>query len=330
LPCHAEEKEEGQPSSSNAEDEAASSGSGSDVVKFIELFAGIGGFRVGLQQATPQDGKPFRCVYASEMDRFARLSYEANFGEAPAGGDITMEPASAVPVHHLLTAGFPCQPFSSVGKRKGLDDERGGLFRHIIRLAKHHRPRGLLLENVPGLLTIDGGATLATVVSELEQAGFSVQYKIVNSSLRVPQHRKRLYFVCLRRPAAGGAAALASAEIVQKKEKIPEDNAEEEHGTGPFAWPDIPDEKPRLQDALEEDVPASYTLSAHKWEKVQGQAYYQKHPEARVAKLNGIAQTLQSSYKRGYMLYSQFIPTREGEPPRFLTPRECCRLQVGI
>ena len=121
--------------------------------RYVELFAGIGGFRVAL------DVLGGRCVFASEIDRFARQSYEANHkGERPAG-DITAIAASSVPPHDLLTAGFPCQPFSFSGKRGGFGDPRGTLFVEIVKLARHHRPKALLLENVRGLLGHDGGAT---------------------------------------------------------------------------------------------------------------------------------------------------------------------------
>ena len=160
---------------------------------FIDLFAGIGGFRLALER----HGLP--CVFSSEIDDYARKAYWANFAEYPAG-DITAIDAKDVPAHDVLCAGFPCQSFSLSGFRQGLKDERGELFFEISRIARHHKPSVLLLENVEGLTNIDGGKILERIVGELKAIGYAVHYDVLNASFYgIPQARKRLYFVCLHK-----------------------------------------------------------------------------------------------------------------------------------
>ncbi|EOD27256.1 hypothetical protein EMIHUDRAFT_56843, partial [Emiliania huxleyi CCMP1516] len=159
---------------------------------FIELFAGIGGFRVALAALGG------RCVFASEVDPFARGSYAANHcGERPAG-DITQIDASSVPAHDVLAAGFPCQPFSFSGKRGGLGDPRGALFLEIVRLARAHQPKALLLENVRGLESHDGGRTLAIILRELEGCGYCARHAVIDAVGLLPQQRARVFIVALR------------------------------------------------------------------------------------------------------------------------------------
>ena len=163
------------------------------MITFIDLFAGIGGFRLALER----HGLP--CVFSSEIDDYARKAYWANFAEYPAG-DITAIDAKDVPAHDVLCAGFPCQSFSLSGFRQGFKDKRGELFFEIIRIAKHHQPKVMLLENVVGLVSIDGGDILKLMINELEAIGYEVQCQILNSSLYgIPQTRRRLYFICLHK-----------------------------------------------------------------------------------------------------------------------------------
>lgn len=158
--------------------------------KFIELFAGVGGFRLGFEQAGCSH------VFCSDWDKFSQKTYEANFGEKPKG-DITKIEASEIPQFDILTAGFPCQPFSTLGEREGFDHPtQGTLFYDIIRILKHHKPPALLLENVPGLLSHKEGKTFETVLSSLKDLGYQTQYKIINSAdFGVPQKRKRVFIV---------------------------------------------------------------------------------------------------------------------------------------
>ena len=164
---------------------------------FIELFAGIGGFRCAL------DSLGAKCVFASELSSEAQETYAANFGDKP-HGDINEIDATLIPDHEILTAGFPCQSFSQAGQQKGLSDGNGRLFFEIIRVAKAHRPKALLLENVSNLLTLDGGQHWECIKAHLGDAGYFVHHKIINAVNYVPQNRPRLYIVCLSKALANG------------------------------------------------------------------------------------------------------------------------------
>ena len=157
-------------------------------MKFVDLFAGVGGFRLGLEH------NGHECVYSSEIDKYARAVYEYQW-EQPAG-DITKIKAADVPDHDILCGGFPCQPFSIAGKRKGFQDIRGTLFGEIIRIAKEKRPGILFLENVKGLLSIDNGRCFATILLSLEELGYSVEWEVLNSkNFGVPQNRERVFII---------------------------------------------------------------------------------------------------------------------------------------
>jgi DNA (cytosine-5)-methyltransferase 1 len=159
--------------------------------KFIDLFAGIGGIRIACERNGGE------CLFSSEWDRFSQLTYEANFGEKPSG-DITKTDEKSIPSHDLLSAGFPCQPFSSIGKREGFKHKtQGTLFFDVVRILKHHKTKMILLENVPGLVNHDKGKTLKTILEVLEkELGYEVHYKVLNASdYGVPQSRKRIYIV---------------------------------------------------------------------------------------------------------------------------------------
>lgn len=161
-----------------------------DTLKFIDLFAGIGGMRLGFEDMFTH------CVFSSEWDKFAVKTYEANFGDKPFG-DITKIEASEIPAHDILLGGFPCQPFSSIGKREGFKNEtQGTLFYDIVRILEYHKPAMFLLENVPGILTIDGGRTMQTIMNGLDEIGYDVKYEILDAAdFGLPQRRKRVYFV---------------------------------------------------------------------------------------------------------------------------------------
>ncbi len=160
---------------------------------FIDLFAGIGGFRTALER------KGLKCVFSSEVDKHARAAYKQNFGEEPAG-DITKISEGEIPPHDILCAGFPCQSFSISGKQRGLKDDRGRLFYEVVRIAEHHKPRVLLLENVKNILTVNNGKVIDRIEKKLDKAGYRVFYDPLNASLfGIPQKRERVYFVCLRK-----------------------------------------------------------------------------------------------------------------------------------
>lgn len=300
---------------------------------FAELFAGIGGFRLGLE---PLGGE---CVFASEVDPVARRIYEHNHGDVPAG-DITGIPSDAIGPHDVLTAGFPCQPFSQCGEQPGMLDRRGQLFYEVIRVARFWRPKLLLLENVSNLANTNGGLDYSNILGALADAGYTVRARVLNSAALLAQRRNRLYFVALRSDLCAAARAFAWPELATGA-------AERTGGAPPRACV-----ASILQPAAE--VGASYTLVPHLWAGVCARERDRKTPLARrLVRLEGVAGTLMSSYRRAPQIYSQFVPpaaeaaavvtvaegaqeaAAEGAqapaalppPPRFFTERECCRLQ---
>jgi len=207
-------------------------------LRFIDLFAGIGGFRIGLERANQEDtdreastrqnlrsqrnssidtrrnaqehvplpeGASFRCVWSNDINKYASTIYTNRFGEANhITGDIRAIDESTIPGHDLLCGGFPCQAFSVAGKRRGFKETRGTLFFEICRIAEHHRPRLLLLENVKGLLSHDGGRTFATILEALEELGYWWEYQVLNSKhFGVPQNRERVFIIGHSRNGGG-------------------------------------------------------------------------------------------------------------------------------
>lgn len=165
-------------------------------LKFIDLFAGLGGTRVGFEQACKELGFSSECVFTSEIKPYAVEIYKHNFNNDEVSGDITNVDEQDIPAFDYLLGGFPCQAFSNAGKRHGFEDTRGTLFFDIARIIKHHKPTGFLLENVDGLVTHDKGNTLTTIISTLEDLGYKVSWEILNSkNFGVPQERKRVYIV---------------------------------------------------------------------------------------------------------------------------------------
>lgn len=160
---------------------------------FIDLFAGIGGFRLALQN------NGGICVFSSEWDSAAKQTYSANYAEIPFG-DITKIKPDFIPDFDILTGGFPCQPFSSIGKREGFEHKtQGTLFFFIAKIIKAKQPKAFLLENVPGLVTHNKGKTLSVILETLQELHYNVSLKVLNSAdFGVPQERKRLYFVGFR------------------------------------------------------------------------------------------------------------------------------------
>lgn len=160
---------------------------------FIDLFAGIGGFRVALEK------KGMECVFTSEIDEHAKEIYKRNFGDMP-HGDITEINEKDIPKHDVLCAGFPCQSFSISGKQEGFSDNRGRLFYEVVRIANYHQPYVLLLENVKNILTVDNGMVIKTIERKLDEIGYRIDFSTLNASnYGVPQSRERVYFACVRK-----------------------------------------------------------------------------------------------------------------------------------
>ena len=271
---------------------------------FIDLFAGIGGFRTAL---TPLGGE---CVFSSEWDSHSQKTYRAWFGETPHGDIRTIAP-EAIPDHDVLAAGFPCQPFSiagvskknSLGRQHGFKcDTQGNLFFTLAAIAKAKRPPVLLLENVKNLQSHDRGRTWAVIHETLTDLDYVVFHRVIDAAGWVPQHRERIYIVGFDRRVFGEAP--------------------------PFTFP-APTfgRAPKLADILDPSPDARYTLSDHLWRYLQ--AYAKKHQAKGngfgygLAAPDGVTRTLSARYfKDG----SEILVPQDGRNPRRLTPRECARL----
>jgi len=271
--------------------------------RFIDLFAGIGGFRIALSAIGG------RCVFTSEWDKHSQATYKAWFGHQPHGDISAIEPAD-IPDHDILAAGFPCQPFSlagvskknALGQAHGFKCQRqGNLFFRICDIAAAKRPGILLLENVKNLRRHDGGKTWAVITSELDALGYDVHSQIIDARGWVPQHRERIFLVCFDRKRYGKSVN--------------------------FRFPKPPKKGPVLESILEQDVDSKYVLSQHLWDYLQ--AYAEKHRKAG----NGfgfglvgpadVARTLSARYHKDG---SEILIKRGSGRPRRLTPQECARL----
>lgn len=272
---------------------------------FIDLFAGIGGFRIALQN---MGGK---CIFSSEFDAEAQRTYFANYGEMPFG-DITKIDERRIPTHDILCAGFPCQPFSISGKRLGFEDTRGTLFFDIARIAKEKQPAVLFLENVKNLLSHNKGETIKQMMSILDDIGYDTQIKLLNAArYGVPQHRERVYIIGLRKDMAHEKFVYPSPlDLPIYIENIVDDNqvAVEEatlHRDDIVFWPNDGREKNALRPIRVGTVNKGG----------QGERIYSK---------KGVGITL-SAYGGGAGAKTGLYKI-DGRVRR-LTPRECARLQ---
>jgi DNA (cytosine-5)-methyltransferase 1 len=245
-----------------------------------------------------------KCVFSSEIDKHARETYELNFKEKPQG-DIREIDAQDIPKHDLLVAGFPCQPFSiagvskltSMGREHGfLEETKGTLFFEICRVLKHHQPKVILLENVKGLTWHDEGKTFTKIKETLQQLGYTLSFKVVNSKNFVPQRRERIFIVGFN------------------------------DGTR-FEFPESPNKLPVLNDILDDNVDPKYTINDHLWN------YHQERKRKQKEKGNGFGYKMfnrtQSSgtlSARYYKDGAEILIEQPGFNPRKLTPRECARL----
>lgn len=176
-------------------------------LKFVDLFCGLGGFRIALENLKQNA----ECVFSCDFDLDAQKSYQANFGEKPFG-DITKISENAIPEHDVLFAGFPCQAFSICGEQKGFEDTRGTLFFDIARILQTKRPKAFVLENVKQLVSHNQGKTLKRILETLESLGYQVYYKVLNAlDFGLPQKRERVFIVGFREPK----------HFVWKLQKIP-------------------------------------------------------------------------------------------------------------
>lgn len=273
---------------------------------FIDLFAGMGGFRLAMQA---QGGK---CVFSSEWNAFSQKTYFSNFGDMPFG-DITKDVTkNYIPEHFdILCAGFPCQPFSiagvskkkSLGRETGFKDKtQGTLFFDVADIISRHRPKAFYLENVKNLTSHDKGNTFRVIRETLEELNYSLHYQVMDGQTYVPQHRERIMIVGFDK------------NIYSGEEK--------------FEFPEQHQSTRSIKEILDPEIDPKYTLTDRLW------AYLQNYAEKHRAKgngfgyglvdLNGITRTLSARYyKDGSEI---LIPQGKGKNPRRLSPRECARL----
>lgn len=270
--------------------------------KFIDLFAGIGGFRLALQNLGGE------CIFSSEWDTSAQQTYFKNYGEIPFGDITDAEVQKFIPKSfNILCAGFPCQPFSRagvsarnfLGLEHGFDHPtQGNLFFDIVNIALKHKPDVLFLENVKNLKSHDDGNTFKVIEKLIREIGYSFYHKVINASTEVPQRRERTYMVCFKDQAIN------------------------------FEFPDFTGTPKKLISILENNVDEKYTISDKLW--IGHQNRTEKNLKrgvgftAFVADLNKPANTLVARYGKDG---KECLIPQEGKNPRKLTPRECARLQ---
>lgn len=240
---------------------------------FIDLFGGIGGTRLGFESAGGE------CVFTSEWDKYAQKTYQANFGEIPYG-DITKISTDDIPKFDVLLAGFPCQPFSSIGKRQGfMHATQGTLFYDVARIIKDKRPSTFMLENVQGLITHDKGNTLKVILKTLDELNYDVQYKLINAAdFGVPQMRKRVYIVGFDRDATKDyknfTFPLGSPEQHSDIGKIVEKNADAKYSISKHLQKSylfkLDDGRPRLIDHDTKGPGKTLVASYHKIQRLTG------------------------------------------------------------
>lgn len=294
-----------------------------NLFQFVDLFAGIGGLRIGFEAMGGQ------CVFTSEWNKFSQETYRANFPDDDhvIAGDITEIDEANVPEHHLLLAGFPCQPFSiagvskknALGRAHGFADEtQGTLFFDVVRILRYRQPKAFLLENVKNLLSHDKGNTMRVILHALDELGYDVDYRVIDAQHWVPQHRERIFISGFRRDVPTNFT-MEDVEIPTVAKPTlgdilhPEDGsevAEDPFTEGPLA-----------------KVADKYTLTPRLWDYLQ--RYSAKHKAAGNGfgfGLRGRSQIARTLSARYYKDGSEILIEQNGDIPRRLTPRECARL----
>ncbi len=271
-------------------------------LKFIDLFTGIGGIRLGFEKAGAE------CVWSNDYDKFCGITYGKNFGNEDLFiGDIREVSSAEIPSFNILCGGFPCQPFSiagvskklSLGRAHGFEDKtQGTLFHEIARIVKDRKPDAIFLENVKNLEGHDKGRTFTVIKETIEELGYSFYHQVIDAKAVVPQHRERIFMVGFRDRDLD------------------------------FNFPELSQLNPKIKEILEEKVHDKYTLTDHLWN------YLQKYAEKHRQKGNGFGfglvdmdshtRTLSARYHKDG---SEILIPQKQKNPRRLTPRECARLQ---
>lgn len=273
---------------------------------FIDLCAGIGGFRLGFEKFNN------KCILTSEIDKFCKTTYLSNFEEKDFNTDIKNLDEKIINNFNILCAGFPCQAFSLAGKQKGFSDIRGTIFFDIERILKEKRPEIFLLENVKNLKSHDKGNTFKVITEHLDNLNYWYADFLINAEFFVPQRRERIYIIGL------------------DKNKFSEDEFNEVVSNINKAYEDKKNKsKPCIKDILEEKVNEKYTLSDKLW------SFLQAHANKHKNKGNGFGfglinpnldKTTRTITARYYKDGSEILIKQENKNPRKLTPRECARL----
>ena len=274
--------------------------------KLVSLFAGIGGIDLGFEFAG------FNCIWANDFDKFACQTYRANVGEQIVEGDIRLV-KNQIPEHDILVGGFPCQPFSTLGKLQGFEDEqnRGTLFFEIMDIVTKHDTKVIVLENVKNITTHDGGRTFARIKKELDDAGYDVNDHILNSQdFGVPQRRNRVFIVAFNRKY---------------------------FKTGTFTYPEKEELRVTTQNLLDENVGEKYFLTK-KLEKTilgEGTKGYIVKPtidlpisKTLTATMHKMHRASQDNYVTDHLNFDKNVRDKDNRVPiRKLTPNECRQLQ---
>lgn len=267
-------------------------------LKFVDLFAGIGGIRIGLEQSFGKEN--VECILSSEIDKFAIKSYKHNFKMDEDIKNIYEIDEKLLPDIDIVLGGFPCQPFSKAGKELGFEDERGNLFFEIARILEEKKPPVVFLENVKGLTTHDNGDTLKVILKKLKNIGYKVYHKVLNSkNFGLPQNRERIFIVCFL-----------------------------DHSID-FVFPEGIKVETKMSDILSEEVDKKYTLSDKMWKSmVERKEKNKKNGKGfgyRSFNADSIyGSTISARYGKDG---SEVLIEQENSNPRRLTPLEALRYQ---
>ena len=304
--------------------------------KYISLFAGIGGFDFGLNAVGGE------CVFASEIDKFAKQAYTTLHGLEP-HGDITKIDAKDIPDHDVIAAGFPCQSFSVAGKRGGFEDARGTLFFEVARIADEKKPRVLLLENVKGLVGHDKGKTLDTIVKTLNDIGYRVDFEVLNSKyFGVPQNRERIFIVAIREDLIVNETwnIVGNNVVAKGKKRI---SGYDDVKTFNFDFPKNETVTKRLVDVLEDAVDEKYYLDEDKTSKlvanlkgsnsdvkVVGNASRTGYNSHNIHDPEGISPTIAARDYKGAKMVAEGLPIKEATKKGYAMAKEGDAVNVSF